>query len=116
MEDLIIKLSKIEFISDELNKFIEKNCPDNNGMVFSDLGRFVCKNFYKINKNEKKKIFLIIEEAVSSNNEKKSTIIATMFLEAFINCWMNSGFNEEYRDFFGPNSLLFLDKLDEYYS
>lgn len=116
MENAIRKLSEIECISDEVNKSLRKNSPDNEAIVFADLGRFLCNNFQKIRKEEKKEIFNVIEELISSNNEKISTLVATMLLEAFINCWISSGFKTEYRDFLGPNSLLFLDELEKFYS
>ena len=116
MEDSLRKLSEIQCLSDEIHKSLKENSPDNNGMVFADLGRFLCKNFQKIRKEEKEEIFMEIEALVSSDNEKISTVVATMLLEAFMNCWIRSGFCQEYRDFLGPNSLLFLDELEKYYS
>ena len=62
MENAIIKLSEIECISDELNKYLRKNSPDNAAMAFADLGRFLCNNFQKFRKEEKKEIFTAIEE------------------------------------------------------
>lgn len=115
MESVIKRLQEIKCISDEVTKSL-KNSPDNQAMVFADLGRFLCSNFQKIRKTEKENIFIVIEELISSNDETISTNVATMFLEAFINCWMDSGFEKEYRDFLGTNSLLFLDRLEEFYS
>lgn len=70
MEDSLRKLSEIQCLSDEIHKSLKENSPDNNGMVFADLGRFLCKNFQKIRKEEKEEIFMKIEALVSSDNEK----------------------------------------------
>ncbi|EGG78635.1 hypothetical protein SXCC_00616 [Gluconacetobacter sp. SXCC-1] len=39
-----------------------------------------------------------------------------MFLESFINCWIARGYEDTYKEFIGQKSLMFINKLDEYYS
>ncbi|WP_395371294.1 hypothetical protein [Komagataeibacter diospyri] len=115
MDELIKKLNGISCISDNISNFISRRGEDNWPMILADLGRLLCKDFSRFSDNDKKKIFSLIENKIE-NNEKESNLVATMFLESFINCWIARGYEDTYKEFVGQKSLIFINKLDEYYS
>lgn len=102
-------------ISDNISNFILQRGADNLPMILADLGRLLCKDFIRFSDREKIKIFSLIEKTIE-NNEKESDMVATMFLESFINCWIARGHKDTYKEFIGKKSLIFINKLDEYYS
>lgn len=115
MEELIKKLTNISCISDDMANFISQRGTDSRPMILADLGRLLCKDFSRFSDNNKKDIFSLIENEIE-NNKKESNVVATMFLESFINCWIARGYEDTYKEFIGQKSLMFINKLDEYYS
>ncbi|WP_143456051.1 hypothetical protein [Novacetimonas hansenii] len=111
MEELIKKINDISCISDNISNFISQRSADNLPMILADLGRLLCKDFSRFSDRDKRNIFSLIEKTIE-NNEKESDMVATMFLESFINCWIDRGHKYTYKEFIGQKSLIFINKLD----
>ncbi|MEG3348019.1 hypothetical protein [Novacetimonas sp. GS1] len=111
MEELIKKINDISCISDNISNFISQRSADNLPMILADLGRLLCKDFSRFSDRDKRNIFSLIEKTIE-NNEKESDMVATMFLESFINCWIDRGHKYNYKEFIGQKSLIFINKLD----
>lgn len=108
MSSKVIKsLKNLSYLKDLINKADSLNCNDLECAYLGIFGRYIIDNVNKFSNEQLKEIFKIIEFYIPGDGYE-ATIVATGFMEAFMNRYLDAHMTFDLKNLFGDKTKEFI--------